>query len=92
MKQKSQSERLKECIELRKQINDLGLECLSDLDPLFLIMNDFVRNGTSASGKIKMPSVHRIAEYTFTNNPQIVSSLVLKYVHPTNYYNHHKSN
>jgi hypothetical protein len=87
MKQKSQEERLKECIELRKEINKLGLECLQEIEALFSIMNDFIRNGTSASGKINIPSISRVAEYIFSNKPHIVSTVVLKYIPPKNYYN-----
>jgi hypothetical protein len=86
-KQKTSEERLKECLELRKQINRLGVEVLPEIESLFPIMNDFIRNGTSASGKIQIPSISRVAEYLFSNKPYIVSTLVLKYNPPANYYN-----
>lgn len=78
MKEKSQSERLKECIELRKQINHLGIDILPEIEALFPIMNNFVRNGISASGKIPIPSIQRTAHYMFSNNAHIVSSITLK--------------
>jgi len=78
MKEKSQTERLKECIELRKQINHLGIDILPEIEALFPIMNDFIRNGISASGKIPIPSIQRTAYYIFSNTTHIVSSITLK--------------
>lgn len=78
MKEKSQDIRVKECIEIRKQMAHLGIDILPELEPLFGIMNDFIRHGTSASGKIDISSIHRTAHYVFTNRAEIVSHICLK--------------
>jgi len=49
-------ERLEECMNLRIQIRNLGIEAhhSEELKPLFRIMDLFVRNGTGASGSLEI--------------------------------------
>lgn len=63
--------RLEECMNIRIQIKNLGIEAhhASELQPLFDIMNTFIREGTSASGSLSIDanSFSKI-DYLFTSN------------------------
>ena len=63
--------RLEECINIRFQIKNLGIEAhhALELQPLYDIMNTFIREGTSASGSLSIDanSFSKI-EYLFTSN------------------------
>lgn len=66
---KSLEERLQEVMNIRIQIKNLGIEAhhKDDLRPLFDIMNAFVKEGISASGKVDIPAMEfSKLEYQFT--------------------------
>ena len=60
---KSMQARLNECIGIRQKMSDLGIPV-----PEILIkaMNDFVRDNRASSGKIMVPEVGRLLEYTLS--------------------------
>lgn len=63
--------RLEECMNIRIQIKNLGIEAhhSEELQPLFHIMNLFVREGTPASGKIHIHANNFSSiEYRFASN------------------------
>lgn len=75
-KTKSLETRLQEAMNIRIQIRNLGMEAFhgEELDPLYRIMNDFVREGVSASGKIVLSSCEfSKLEYRFSNTSVVDS-------------------
>lgn len=76
---KSQEQRLLECLQIRKQMVKLGIDILPEFEPIYPIMNDFIRHGIPATGSIPLPSAQRTAIYVFTNEADIVSFMKLKY-------------
>lgn len=69
--------RLQESIEIQSKLKELGLDTIPKLRELKQIMNEYVRNGTSASGKIKVPEINKTAHYLFSNQTHIVSHVNL---------------
>lgn len=68
--------RLQEAMNIRMQIRNLGMEAFhgEELHPLYRIMNDFVREGISASGKIVLSSCEfSKLEYRFSNTSVVDS-------------------
>ncbi len=63
-------ERLEEIMNIRIQLKNMGIEAhyAEEMQPLFKIMNTFVREGASASGKVSIPATEfSKIEYKFTN-------------------------
>lgn len=75
-------ERLEECMNLRIQIRNLGIEAhhAEELKPLFRIMDTFVRHGTCASGIIHInANEFRGIQYKFvTSNSKASCCNILK--------------
>jgi hypothetical protein len=63
---KSVQDRLKECVNIRMQLRDLGLDNDTDLKQLHQKMVLFVRDETPSSGKIKIKSLGRNLLYTLS--------------------------
>ncbi len=59
-------ERLKECIAIRIQLRDL--RCDAECDELHKAMSNFIRDGSSASGKFKLFSIDRMCVYHLGHN------------------------
>jgi hypothetical protein len=77
---KSLEQRLVEVQSIYRQLNDLGLSNEHEGVATFKkIANDFVKDGTSASGSIPLRGLKRKIVYILTMRPQIVSSVTLKY-------------
>jgi hypothetical protein len=69
-------ERLEECMNLRIQIRNLGIEAhhAEELKPLFRIMDTFARYGTGASGTIKIDANEFTGiRYDFVTDPKKAS-------------------
>ena len=60
---KSMQARLNECIGIRQKMTELGLPVP---ETLIKAMNDFVRDNQASSGKIMVPEVGRLLEYTLS--------------------------
>uniref|UniRef100_A0A6C0KX05 Uncharacterized protein n=1 Tax=viral metagenome TaxID=1070528 RepID=A0A6C0KX05_9ZZZZ len=75
---KETTERLKECMEIRKQLDDFGIMILPEVQDLITIMNDFVRDGVSSSGNIFSETIERNIIYVFSNQNHITSHIILK--------------
>jgi hypothetical protein len=63
--------RLEECMNIRFQLKNVGIESqyALELQPLFDIMNSFIREGTSASGSLSIDSDYfSKIDYMFTCN------------------------
>lgn len=86
MAPKEQTERLKECIEIRRQFDDFGITSLPEVEEIIGKMNDFVRDGISSSGNIWSDTISRNIIYIFSNQSHITSHVVLKKKKFTNYY------
>jgi len=75
---KEVTERLKECMEIRRQLDDFGIMALPEVENLIIIMNEFIRDGTSSSGNIWSESIERNIIYVFSNQNHITSHIILK--------------
>ena len=75
---KETTERLKECMEIRKQLDDFGIMILPEVQDSITIMNDFVRDGVSSSGNIFSETIERNIIYVFSNQNHITSHIILK--------------
>jgi hypothetical protein len=79
---KSQAERMRECIEIRKKMKDLGLDAMMKHHPQFaLAMNAFVRGGIHGSGRIKLPELGRYLCYLFDARMHTESNVHLRVIH-----------
>jgi hypothetical protein len=61
--------RLEECMNIRFQLKNVGIETqyALELQPLFDIMNSFIREGTSSSGSLSIDSDYFTKiDYMFT--------------------------
>lgn len=78
---KDQRTRVQEAINIYKQLNDLGIseDVCSGIKDFKIVMNDFVKFGYNASGKIKLPEINRQLVYVLSVQPHIVSSASLKF-------------
>ena len=52
-------ERLRECVSLRVQLRDLGVDALPELEPIRRALLAFVRDGHSTTVRITVSSIHR---------------------------------
>lgn len=60
---KSMQDRLKECIDIREKMTELGLPVP---ETLIQAMNDFVRDNRASSGKVLIPRANRYMEYVLS--------------------------
>ena len=65
---KELSDRIKECINIRSQMNDLGLSELFSMKEYYNIMNDYIRTGQKSNGIIDINEINRQLYYTFNDN------------------------
>ena len=78
-KKKSQHERVAECVNIRGQLAEHGLDAIGTISSTVIPkMNSFVRDGVHDSGRVFVPELGRHMEFCFTNNPGIVSYVVLR--------------
>lgn len=66
---KTMAERLQECVRIRQQLKDLGVDVVAfpEILPFIDVMNAYVRDGVSASGSIALPTVKRRLVYVLSN-------------------------
>lgn len=64
---KSLSERVKECINIRCKMNELGISELDSVKTYNDIMNNYIRTGESKSGVIIIPEINRRLHYDFNS-------------------------
>ena len=67
---KTIQERTSECVTIMSQINNLGIKHLDSINDLLLMMNHFIRTGTSYSGNMFVPEINRHLYYNITNDNQ----------------------
>lgn len=78
-KKKSQRERLTECVNIRGQLTEHGLDAIGSVTRTVIPkMNSYVRDGVHDSGRVFIPELGRHMEFLFTNNPGIASHVVLR--------------
>jgi len=65
---KELSDRIKECINIRSQMNDLGLSELFSMKEYYNIMNNYIRTGQKSNGIIDINEINRELHYTFNDN------------------------
>jgi isopropylmalate/homocitrate/citramalate synthase len=76
--QKPVEKRVKEMIEIRKKLDEMGLDSENaQVAELFKKMDDFVR-GIGFSGHVDMTDFGRVAICKFSLQPHCVSTLVLR--------------
>ena len=66
MSAKSQEDRIKECINIRRELQQY-MDDDSECRELFDAMKYFIRDGTPATGKLYIPSLRRHMEYMLSN-------------------------
>ena len=79
---KVQEERLAECMNMAKQLNDHGITKVEfpnrkEIDARF---NDFIRTGTGWVGSVELPSLNRIADVVLATDKATTSSINLRYI------------
>ena len=79
-KLKSEEERVSEVIHVFKQLRDFGLSSNDENIKKFReICNDYIKDGLSRSGKIKLLGFKRIIEYNLQQLDKHTVSVNLKY-------------
>lgn len=64
---KELKDRIKECINIRSQINELGIDSLESMKEYYNIMNSYIRNGEKVNGKISINEINRTLYYLFND-------------------------
>ena len=78
--ERSKEERLNEINEIKVKIDNLGLNNNFDgINTFLAIMDQFVDDGLSQSGKIEIPGTKRILEYGLFNDKKKKIVVNLKY-------------
>ena len=72
--QKSQQDRLAECVSLRMQMRDLGID--GECRVVHEKMQEFVKHGTTASGSILLPSCGRRFVYMLSHKQDCQAALL----------------
>lgn len=76
VKQKTIEERIQDGKEIYQKLIDLGIhKRFETMDPFYEALQEFIKEGHSASGKIKLPEIQRILFYQFItrkNKPCVV--------------------
>lgn len=76
---KSVEERLLELAPVYGKLRELGISMkLQGMDEFARIANEFLRDGTSASGILQVPRIGRILHYKLSNRPSVKSEVILK--------------
>ena len=77
---KTKEERLTEIIEVIKKLNNLGLnDTIPGIKEFKTILKEFVQNGESSSGKIKLTTAKRIIIYSLPKTKGRNININLKY-------------
>ena len=77
---KTKEERLTEIIEVIKKLNNLGLnDTIPGIKEFKTILKEFVQNGESCSGKIKLTTAKRIIIYSLPKTKGRNININLKY-------------
>jgi hypothetical protein len=63
-------DRIKECINIRSKMNELGISELASIEEYNNIMNHYIRTGEPKTGKIVINEINRTLYYTFTDDSQ----------------------
>ena len=78
--QYTEEERLEQVEQLKAKIVMLGFGTYeNEMNKLYKIMDDFIRDGTEYNGKINLPGSERTMVIKFLNNKKHQVSIVLKY-------------
>lgn len=77
---KTVAERIKEIANIYKQLENLGLNenTCQKIKDFKTIANQYVRDGLSVSGSIKLFEIHRDMFYTLTSQEHLSSHVMLK--------------
>ena len=77
---KSLEERLEEMKQIYVKLNDLGIteQTCCGISKFKVFANDFVKNGISYSGSIKLQEINRKLVYILSTQKHIVSNVVLQ--------------
>lgn len=80
-KSKDAKTRLDEAMTIYKKLSGLGIseDVCPGIKEFRDILNEFVKHGHAASGKIKLPEINRKLVYILSTQPHIVSSASLNY-------------
>ena len=65
---KELKERIKECINIRSQMNELGISVLASIEEYNNIMNHYIRTGEPKTGKIVINEINRTLHYEFSDH------------------------
>ena len=80
MTEKTVGVRISEMRTLYEQLDVHGLtDRFEGVQEFKKIANEFVRDGQSRSGKLRLEGLEHDLEYVLTKNPNKVSSVVLRY-------------
>lgn len=68
------SARVRECLNIAQQLQNLGVyeQCKATLAKP---MNDFIKHGTSSSGKYRVDAIDRYIVYQFSNGAESYAAL-----------------
>lgn len=80
MKTKSKEERVKEVLNIRKQLKELELDTLDEVTVLFPYMRDFVESGQSFTKKVKIEILNRNLHIQLSNQLNRECVVVLRQI------------
>ena len=75
---KSLDDRIKSKNEMMSKLAVLGIEGQTPVLELMRIMDTYVENGESVSGKIAFPADNRTIAYIFSSKKRILNSITMK--------------
>jgi hypothetical protein len=78
---KTIEERTSECVTLMSQITNLGIKHLESIKDLSLMMNHYIRTGTSYCGQMFIPEINKNLYYDITNQSNKICNITLKSPH-----------
>lgn len=77
---KTKLDRINEIIKIKKKINQLGLsEEHSGIKEFYIYCREYVDNGNSKSGKIKLKGLKRELNFKLSISEHINCNVILKY-------------
>jgi len=76
---KSKEERLNEALEFRRKFQHMGLlGGIPEMDKIFAILSEYVKNGEPASGSIRGPIIKKRIVYNLRPQKEKTSEIVLR--------------
>ena len=83
MTAKTMKNRLDEMLNIYKQLEDLGINenVCEEIRNCKRAANNFIKSGTSETGKLKLKEINRYLIYNFTMQPHVESYANLKFIH-----------